>query len=442
MLTVMKRYRGIYAVLLGLLAAGAFLFASSHYEVNATVPAERIQSLPFAEEYYAAVNERFGVGLNPGITVSVNGMVRPALVTDYNINELRIGWYSDWRTNREPLRPGGIKYVQLILVRASVYPTNTLQLTETVAATPGSLWLIGNEPEGKYGQGNRTPQEYARIYHEMYTLIKGLDPTACIAIGGVIQPTPLRLQWLDLLLSEYENLFGEPMPVDVWNIHAQILQEKARDWGAEIPAGLSATEGRLYTLQDNADPDIFRQLVIEFRQWMKAKGFQDKPLIISEYGVLMPSTYIVEDGDADKGDQKIIDFMHQTFNFLVNAKDPDLGYPADDDRLVQQWLWYSLNDQPYDPATGLGFNGSLFSHQDPTQMTKFGLAFRDYMNTLLGSKIMLPVVMRRAPTHRGTSDGGGSWYLLRKRLKGRGDGTTCSWLSCCSYWLPCWSKAY
>jgi len=162
-----------------------------------------------------------------------------------------------------------------------------------------------------------------------------------------------------------------------------ILQEKAGSWGAEIPAGLTATEGRLYTLRDNANPDIFRQLVVEFRQWMKDEGFDNKPLIISEYGVLMPSDYLAD--DIPSGDQMVIDFMRASFDFLVNAKDPTLGYPADANRLVQQWLWYSLNDQPFDPATGRGSNGALFSHLDPRQITKFGVAFRDCVCVLLAT---------------------------------------------------------
>lgn len=394
MLTMIKRCRGMCTVVLGLLAVAALSLTLSHYSASAAIPAERMDPVPFSAEYYAAVNERFGVGLNVGIPVSDNGTTRQARITDYDVDSLHIGWYSDWTIRRQPLRPGGIKYAQLIQVRASMYPTNTLNLTETVAANPGALWIIGNEPEAKYNQGNRTPDQYADIYHHLYPLIKGLDPTAWIAIGGVIEPTPLRLKWLDMVLSEYQSRFGEPMPVDVWNIHMQILQEKAGSWGAEIPVGLPDTEGELYTLQDNADPEIFKQLVTAFRQWMKDRGFQDKPLIISEYGVLMPWYYLAD--DEPTGDQRVIHFMVTTFDFLVNARDPNLGYPADDNRLVQQWLWYSLNDQPYDDVTGFGFNGSLFSHLDPTELTVFGWAFHGYMHGLLGyPRILLPLIMNR-----------------------------------------------
>jgi len=398
MTNALKLSRSIAAVLLGASAVVLVLLLLGRLDDGVTVHAAVPEPTPFTAEYYAANNERFGVGLCRGVTVCDGGVSRQALITDYDVGGLHIGWYCDWWTNPEPPSPGAIKYAQVLLVRASVYPTNTLCITGTVAANRGALWIIGNEPEAKYKQGNRTPEEYAGIYNYLYYLIKGLDPTAWIAIGGVVEPTPLRLEWLDLVLDDYQSRFGEPMPVDVWNIHVQILQEKAPEnpgdvpWGAEIPAGLEASQGRMYTLLDNADPDIFKTLVTEFRQWMKAKGFQDKPLIISEYGVLMPSTYVAPDGQEGTGDHLVITFMRESFDFLLNKKDPDLGYPEDEDRLVQQWLWYSLNSPPNDPATGKGFNGALFSHEHPAQITKFGSAFRAYMHVLLGlPRVMLPI---------------------------------------------------
>jgi hypothetical protein len=360
-------------------------------------------AVPFTSEYYAGLNERFGIGFATGITVTVNGAARPALITDYDVGLLHVGWYCDWWIRYEPPRPGGIKFAQLIQVRATTYPTNTQYIPDAIAANPGALWIVGNEPEAKYGQGKRTPAEYAEIYHDMYMLIKGLDPTAWVAIGGVVEPTPLRLRWLEMTLDEYQTRYGQAMPVDVWNIHVQILQEVGGTPedpdppGAEIPVGLSDTQGELYRWEDNANPAIFQQLVTDFRQWMKDQGFQDKPLIISEYGVLYPSWLLTAPGAEAQGDQMVIDFMRQTFDFLVTARDTDLGYPADDRRLVQQWLWYSLNDEPFNDATGKGYNGGLFDDRDPARITKFGAAFRDYIHVLMGyPRVMLPGVIKRA----------------------------------------------
>jgi hypothetical protein len=405
-----KRCRVLCGCLGGVLAVIFLLMLCSGQSGSLSALAEASEPVPFTAEYYASPSDRFGVGLNNGITVSLNGNARRVLLSDYDVAALHVAWYSDWGMAQDPARPGGVQYAQMVLVRASEYPTNTLELTDTVQANAGALWLIGNEPEAKYNQGNRTPVEYAQIYHDVYGLIKSADPSAWVAIGGVVEPTPLRLQWLEETLAAYEDLYGQLMPVDVWNIHAQILQEKAGDWGAEIPAGIEATTGELFHFSiqsgyyDNANPVLFRQLVTQFRQWMKDRGLQDKPLIISEYGVLLPSTYIGYGrgyGDEAFGHQVLKTFMRETFEFLVTAKDPELGYPADDYRLVQQWLWYSLNDRPfgYDPDTGrqYGFNGALFDHTDPTRMTQFGETFRDYVRVLLGyPRVLLPLVVNRS----------------------------------------------
>jgi len=321
---------------------------------------------------FPSLADRFGVGVD-----GVYGQIG-----QYDVAALGLGWYSNWNYSTKPAL-GGLDYVQLVAVKPSAYPPDWKALAAAVRENAGALWIIGNEPEGVYGQGERTPPEYAQIYHDLYLFIKGVDPQALVAIGGVIEPTPLRLKWLEQVLDAYQAMYAEPMPVEVWNIHVQILQEKRGDWGAAIPAGLSEEHGRLYTPQDNADPNIFRRLVEEFRQWMKEKGFQDKPLIVSEYGVLMPYCFLVDEAGcvhdlnaSIAGRKKALGFMSQTLAYLLNASDMSVGYPADGGRLVQQWLWYSLNEMPYDVNTGLGFSGSLFDWQT-REMTDFGTVFSD-----------------------------------------------------------------
>ena len=323
-----------------------------------------------------APTQRFGVGL-----VNSHGDV-----TAYDIADWGIGWYSDWSRRESPPRPSGMEYVQM--VRVSSYPPDWQNLSAAILSNPGSLWIVGNEPECVY-QDNLTPAEYAVRYHGVYQFIKSEDPSAQVAIGGVVQPTPLRLHWLDLARQAYQDSYGQPMPVDVWNIHVQILQEKRGSWGCDIPAGLPDDEGRLYTIEDNANAAHFEQLVGEFCQWLVDRGERDKPLIISEYGVLMPSEYL--GADAAAGDAVVKAFMTGTFDFLLSATDATLGYADDDNRLVQRWLWFSLNEQPYDPGTGAGFNGGLFDWQDPSQITTFGIAFRDYMYALQGERFELPL---------------------------------------------------
>jgi len=318
---------------------------------------------------YGPESDRFGVGLSLFF----------GQITDYDVAELHIGWYSDWSFSDAPAHPDHVDYVQLVPVSCQPDKISTpdwYQLAQAVQANPGSTWMVGNEPEGVW-QGNCTPAQYAYAYGMVHRFIKRQDHTAQVAIGGVIEPTPLRLQWLDQVLAQYQTQYGRQMPVDVWNIHMQILREKGPwegctdCWGAGVPVGLEGvTQGRLYGIEDNADPSIFRQLVQEFRQWMKTHGFQNRPLIISEYGVLMPSDYLAP--TVEEGDALVEQFMTETFDFMLTAADPGLGYPADGNRLVQRWLWFSLNDSL------ANFNGALFRHDDPSQMTVFGQHFSQY----------------------------------------------------------------
>lgn len=312
---------------------------------------------------------RFGVDMN-------NAFGR---ITDYDVASLHIGWYSDWSSSLHPARPGGIEYAQLLWVFYGRGPSLE-SLGPQVDANPGSLWMIGNEPECTYGPGggNNTPEQYANVYHQLYHFIKSRDPTAQIAIGGVVQPTPLRLTWLDLVWEYYQQTYGEPMPVDVWNIHNMILQELQGDWGCGIPRGLTATQGRLYGIADNDNVEIFKQHIIDFRTWMRDRGQRNKPLIISEYGVIMPAEYGFPP-------ERVNAYMNATFDYLLSARDAKLGYPADENRLVQRWLWFSLNDRPY-TLEGGGFNGALFDYRYPRYpgvMTSMGLNFKRYTDALL-----------------------------------------------------------
>jgi hypothetical protein len=195
-----------------------------------------------------------------------------------------------------------------------------------------------------------------------------------------MQPTPLRLKWLDGVLQAYERKYGERLPADVWNIHVWILPERANAWGAGIPVGLRAQAGELYSWRDCADPSVFAHLVRQFRIWMQSKGEQNKPLIV-QYGVSQPVSY-VGDGDPDLGTERIKMFMLETFDFLLSARDAQIGLPQDDYRLVQRWLWRSLNEPPYDFATGKGVDGALFKCDDPTALTALGRAFDEYMRSL------------------------------------------------------------
>lgn len=227
------------------------------------------------------------------------------------------------------------------------------------------MWLIGNEPDVKW-QDNLEPAAYAWLYHEAYTTVKNADPTAQIAIGGVSQPTPLRMRYLDAVLASYKAQFGTDMPIDVWNVHAFVLREERGSWGVDIPPGLPDKYGQLYEIDDSDNMDIFRQQIIDFRRWMAERGYQNDPLIVSEYGILMPEDYGFPP-------DRVVAFLRSSFDFFLTAADPALGYPNDGYRLVQAWCWYSLNAPEYIYPTG-----NLFD-SETGQITAVGQGWIEYV---------------------------------------------------------------
>jgi len=98
-------------------------------------------------------------------------------------------------------------------------------------------------PTGVPGRTMSTPDLYARAYHELYALLKSADPTAQVAVGGIVQATPLRLKYLDMIRQTYRQLYGAELPADLWNIHTFVLREEADSWGADLPPGIETAIG-------------------------------------------------------------------------------------------------------------------------------------------------------------------------------------------------------
>lgn len=314
-------------------------------------------------------------------------------ITSYDVASLNLGWYVNWGMRIAPPEPGGIEYVQMVRIIQQGADGWDFQmgqswsaLTSAVAANPGATWLIGNEPDSPF-QDDMVPQAYANAYHDLYAFIKGLDPTATVGIGGIVQPTALRFSYLDSVWDRYLQTYGDVMPVELWNIHSFILRETsvAPDpepcgdntvsiWGAYIPPGSSTVTGELYCIRDQDKLDIFWQRIRAFRQWMADKGERDKPLIISEYGILFYEDFNDEDG-VPLSQGRVGQYMTGTFDRMLTQTDPSIGYPYDGGRLVQRWAWFSLSEDPN------AWGGTLF---DPvTHMLRpLGQTFLDYTNAI------------------------------------------------------------
>lgn len=299
------------------------------------------------------------------------------------------------------------------------------QVQSFVRAEPGKLWLVGNEPERDDLQDEIHPKVYAQAYHDAYIAIKEADPTAKVAIASIIEVTPLRLQYLQLTLDYYEDLYGEQMPIDVWNTHVYPISEAEyhtyeRDGlftpgAAALPIGVpldpnqtEATTGRplmpmftaikyngsggfntlegiceepehIYAHYCEADADnlrIFKEQIHDMRNFMKVNGYQDTPLVITEFGILAPyeidrweengeqkvDYYLKDEFNNPFPPERVATFMEGALEYLNTATDPDLGYAEDGNRLVQRWYWFAAWHE------GLSSSSNLVSYSgvDPS----------------------------------------------------------------------------
>ena len=342
-------------------------------------------------------NCRFGVG---------------GAVSGYDVASLNVGWHLDFGTQLSPNRPNGAEYIQVIDLKPALNgyaftpPTSTLY--QIMDQNHGSTWLIGNEPDGPLVD-NLYPETYARAYHDLYYLIKQYDPTARVGIAAIIQPTPLRFQYLDRVWNAYQQYYGEPLSTDLWNTHSYILREIDPSdpeaypngpymvWGAYIPPGISATRGILYNESDMFSLSIFQQRLLDLRRWMADHGERDKSLYITEYGELFPYPPYMPNGDPEPyvdengvpiTEARVAAFMTGTFNLLQSASDPGVGYPADGNRLVQRWLWFSTNYR--------GYGGMLFD-PDSRQRSQLGNAFYTYTHAISSGVDLLAVRVTADP---------------------------------------------
>jgi len=169
--------------------------------------------------------------------------------------------------------------------------------------------------------------------------------------------------------------------IDIWTSHAFILNEMVVGpdvWGTGVPRGFEndhADAVHITNLSDTYSISIFSKRIKDFRTWLQAKGEQNKPLWITEYGSLFPP--ITLSNVVTVPDALTLQFMVRSFDFMMTAADPSTGMPLDNNHLVQSWFWYSLNDHRYN------FGGSLFDI-DPKDanghppLTTVGTAFMNY----------------------------------------------------------------
>lgn len=303
---------------------------------------------------------RFGVGvatqnmIDGQVTTNLDDFegYRPG---DLPWNPLGLGWYFNWNwTHGVVCDQSGqqcIEYMPLVGGWGpGVHPT-LATIQNRVAANPGlypdgTTWLIGNEI---IWDDQRTPLQYALDYHEFYYGLKAINPTFKIANGSVITSvyynragfvgTPIEL--LDAIRAAYLSQYGEPWPVDVWNIHPYV-------WTRPTVA---------------EELDDFRNQLSTFRDWMAGIGEQDKPLIITEYGLL---NYHDE--------QWMIDYMLGSFDILLSTGHPN-GMPSDEGRWVQRWAWFVNNNHVWSTGGDVQWTHCALYNGDTFDIRPLGQAY-------------------------------------------------------------------
>ncbi len=303
-----------------------------------------------------------------GISTSANPVVWS--------EELNASWYLDWKTtpSKASSKP---EYWQMIRLSKEGTRPSKVEIIKLLHYFPGHIWIIGNEPDNIW-QDNITAEEYARLYHDLYRLIKTHDPSAGVAIGAISQSSPLRLEYLNRVLFTYQDLYRKKMEVDWWTLHAYVLREERQSWGADIPPGFDEKSGQLYEISQHGDIELFKNNILEFRTWMKNNGFQSTPLAITEFGILLPEEFGFSPEDISK-------YLVQSFTWLNMATNTNSGFEEDDYRLVQKYAWFSLNDKNFPEANLV----DLTSKNSPTSENHFVKQQLIYPNKHVFTKIYL-----------------------------------------------------
>jgi hypothetical protein len=442
----LNQNRALWIVLVGSMAFALVLIlaleapgwaASPQSPENMAVPAPEVTPVVLAPlEMEISSDSAAETGLSPNCRFGVTAWPYQMQAFDI-VSELGTGWYLDFQIRITPPGPAEAEYIQMVRIKQGreargggdicgpsyaytvTPPLTGGELGAYVTANPGTLWVVGNEPD-RINQDDICPQQYAEAYHEVYHFIKDRDPTAQVAIAGLVEVTPGRLQYLDIVWDTYLEKYGTTMPVDVWTMHIYVLSETGQG-DANIALGTDI-DLRIKFSFNCADPDtfchaehdvmnLFTEQVVMMREWMKEHGHQNKPLIITEYGILKPYNY--DNPDTPEGEtcdveqcvpvdppgcfcdekkktfhpNRVANFMEDTFDYLMTASDTDLGYPADEHRLVQQWLWFSL---ARDGLWDLGHASNLVFTDTTYNLTIPGQRWQDYVAAIASTVNLLP----------------------------------------------------
>lgn len=204
-------------------------------------------------------------------------------------------------------------------------------LARILTAHPGNWWMVGNEPNDPH-QDHLSPGAYAAYYHRFSELAARLDPTYRVMPAGIANAD---WGWAHDFRESYRFQYGRYPRVDAWNIHNYLLGGEHAPWAL----------------------DEFQRRILVFRDWMTRVGEGDKPLVLSEFGVLQRT---LPDG-TPVPPERVIAFMQDSVRWMASSG------------LVHSWAWFAT-------YSGGLFGGELTDAQDA--LTPYGEAYRDLAQEL------------------------------------------------------------
>ncbi|MBI3980838.1 hypothetical protein HY345_02470 [Candidatus Microgenomates bacterium] len=310
--------------------------------------------------------KRFGIGW--GYTTVDYDLYAP-VVTD-----LGIGWYTDWAPHNttpkiaEDMAKRGLERLTLVLTRSPYryYSTEGCnELKKYVSENPGAFkpdvtyWSVGNELG--YDPDDLTANKYATEFISWRDCIKSINPNYPVGSGAitsmwVVLPRTYPLSCTDIesansgksyfktYINRIRSLNGNKLP-DFIMMHAYNTCYPA------LPG-------------ENTNFSKFKNGIITYRQVMKELGLQNKELWIKEFN-----------SSGYEGD-----FLKDSFEFLLNTKDKDLGYPEDEYRLVQRFAWFMLKNTP----DGINSTSQVLARTDGS-LNSLGQTYRSISRKYAGA---------------------------------------------------------
>ena len=144
----------------------------------------------------------------------------------------------------------------------------------------------------------------------------------------------------------------------------------------------------IVSVDEYDDLDNLRDQLLLMRQWMANHGQRNKPLINTEFGILIGE----EQGFTYS---RVREYMLGAFDLLASSPDAfnaALGMPDDGNRMMQQWFWFILNFDYFNGSriyTGLAdpVTGAVrpLGNDFATYVTRLRAEYRDLKTTYLAA---------------------------------------------------------